>query len=336
MDIVKTYQQKVVESKEFIFILICLVAFLRLALFSYTDDLSVYSIPGNSVFGDLITTLFEKDSWLSFASATVFALSISFYCAYINIKHTLIRTKSYLVYSIVFIVLSSHTIFLGMNVLYIQALFFLLCIDILFGSYQQKRIANRAFTIGFIFAVSSLFSFYFLFYIIVFWIGFIFMRNLSFKNFLASLLGIISIYWLIFFYYLWLKDLNSYIALFTSVTSGFEFNSLTELLTLNQYITAIINISFLIIVISYYQFYSYLDKIRVRSMIYFLNLIAIIAILSCIFLNLGSITDLYVYSICYSFILAHFYSVANKKWQVILFCIFLIFTIISSIIMSLN
>lgn len=336
MDIVRYYQQNIVESKKFIFIFIFLAILLRIALFTYIDDFSIYPYISNSVLGDLIVPFWKTDSWLSFILATTFALGISFYCAYINVKHTLIRVRSYLVYTIVFFVLSTHAAFLVMNMQYVSTLFFLLCIDILFGTYQQKKIANKAFSIGFVLAASSLFSFYFLFYIILFWVGFVFMRNFSIKAFIASLLGIVSIYWLILFYYLWQKDLDSYLSLFASIATAFEFGYFFKMLSKNECIVLGINVLFLLIAVSYYQLYSFLDKIRVRVMIYYLDVLAICSILSCSFVNLDPVVDLYIYAISYSLILAHFYSVAEEKWQVYLFYIFLASILIGAILISQN
>ena len=336
VDIVRSYQRNIVESKNFIFISTFLAILLRIALFTYIDDFSIYPYISNSVLGNFIYPYFNNDSWVSFVLATAFALGISFYCAYLNLKYTLIRVKSYLVYSIVFWVFSSHVAFLVMNLHYVAILFFLVCLDILFSSYQLKDISAKAFAIGFILAIASLFSFYFLFYLMLFWVGFLFMRNFSLKVFLASLLGIISIYWLVLFFYLWFKSLDDYLALFSSVATAFEFGYFFKLLSANECIVLGINVLFLIVAIFYNQVYSYKDKIRIRVMIYFLDVLVISTMLSCSFINLDPVVDLYIYAICYSLILAHFFSVAEEKWQVYLFYIFLTSILASSVLISQN
>lgn len=336
MDIIKSYQRYIVKSKNFIFIAVFLTILLRLALFVYIDDFSIYPYISNSVLGGYIYPYLQNDTWLSFLLATIFALAITFYCAYINLKYSLIREKSYLIYPIVFLVLSSHAAFLVMNLHYVAILLFIFCLDILFSSYQLKQIADKAFSIGFVLAISSFFSFYFLFYIILFWIGFVFMSNFSVKAFLSSLLGIVSVYWLVFFVCLWQNNTDAYISLFASVATAFEFGYFFKLLSVNECIVLGINMIFLFIVIIYNQIYSYKDKIRVRNMIYFLDVLAVSTILSCSFINLDPVVDLYIYAISYSFLLAHFFSVAETKLQVTLFYIFLASVLIGAVLISQN
>lgn len=327
MDIVTSYQRKVVTSKNFIFISVIVAILIRIALFVFTNDFSSYAYRDSSPLSTFISTFITPNLVLSLVLSIIFTALIALYLSYLNVKYNLIRVRSYLVYSITFLVFSAHPLFLLMSSQYIEVLLFIFCIDVLFSSYQLPLVSNKAYSIGFILAIASLFSIYILFYLILFWIGFFLMRSFNFKSFIASVLGVITIYWFVFSYYLWQKSLQEFIQIFTniSVELGYYFKTLqfAENLALG------LSLLFLIIAIFNNLAYAHDDKIKVRAKIAFLDLTVVCSLISCSLINLDQAVDIYIYGVCYSILISHFFAVRVYKWKVYLFFLFIASLLIS-------
>ncbi len=203
MDAIKLYKRNIVENKNLVLFSILLTIVIRLVIFYFTDaTLHNEHIGGGYLWTGALTDFLSRGT-ISFTISTLFVFIISFYASQLNAKHGLIRNRTYLIYIFGSLILSSHPVFIYMTPYYISTLAFLICTDLLYSSYQDKTGSRNAYAIGFVIGVSSLFSFYFLMYLPLFWIGFSLMRIFKFKNFIISILGVATIYWLTFVFFLW-------------------------------------------------------------------------------------------------------------------------------------
>lgn len=321
MDIVRSFKRGVVESKNLIFVSIILSCLLRLGLlFSVADYTPEYSGAGYLWTGLWVQLLSDKfiSSALSFASA----IGLGVYLGQINARYALIRTRTYMVPALVIILFSLHPVFLFMTPQYIGLMSVLLSIYILLSTYHDPNSSGKAFSIGFVLAVGSLFSFYTITFIPIFLIGLSMMRCFRFKVVIAVILGVASIYWLTFFVFLALNDIDSFVKPFLSLYPILKL-SFDESLLINLYYLILASLLGLLLFF-YYQANSFHDKIRIRTNMMFFYLCFGLSILSCWFILYDQQLDVYLVVTSGALLLSHFLSLAVVRWKVLLFYLLVI------------
>lgn len=323
MDAIRQYKKSIVENKNLVLFSILLTLLIRFVIFYFSKDITNNDSIGSGYLWSGISSLLLANKTISFIVSTFFVFAISFYASQLNAKHGLIRNRTYLLYVFGSLIFSSHPVFIYMTHYYVSALAFLICIDILFSSYQDKTGAKNAYAIGFILGISSLFSFYVLMYLPLFFIGFRMMRIFNFKTFIISLLGIATIYWLSFAFFFWQNNvagfLNPFEHLYPILNNALESTSFSG----ESLLTAIALILLIIISLDY-QTNSFRDKIRIRANIQFLHLASLFSILTFFFIIYDPTLNLYMLSCSISILLAHFFTLVEQKWKVITFYILIL------------
>lgn len=85
----------------------------------------------------------------------------------------------------------------------------------LLASYHDPEARDRAFNSTLLLSMGSLFWVHILWFIPVFWIGMYNFRNLTLRTFVASLLGILTVYWFVLGWCIWQEDLSAFTIPFT-------------------------------------------------------------------------------------------------------------------------
>jgi len=221
-----------------------------------------------------------------------------------------------------------------MNPQYISTLLILFAIDILFSTYLSFNASGRAYAIGFLLALASLFTFTTILYLPIFWIGFKYMRCFKFKTFVASLIGVLSVYWILLFFCLWLKDLDTFLAPFQTfypiLGNLYREIEYGEIVILGFFVVV------LVITMIDYISNSYHDKIQIRASLSFLYLLTFLSIFSFLFVIYNPLLNIFVFLLGSSMVLSHFFSLAELKWKVTLFYIFISLYLIVFIYLLLN
>lgn len=323
MDAIKLYKRNIVENKNLVLFSILLTIVIRLVIFYFTDaTLHNEHIGGGYLWTGALTDFLSRGT-ISFTISTLFVFIISFYASQLNAKHGLIRNRTYLIYIFGSLILSSHPVFIYMTPYYISTLAFLICTDLLYSSYQDKTGSRNAYAIGFVIGVSSLFSFYFLMYLPLFWIGFSLMRIFKFKNFIISILGVATIYWLTFVFFLWQNNIAGFLSPFEHLYP-FLNNSIETIPLMGEGLLVVIAFALLITISLDYQANSFRDKIRIRANIQFLHITSLFSIIAFFFIILDPTLNLYILSCSITILLAHFFTLAEQKWKIIIFYILIL------------
>ncbi|PXV67417.1 hypothetical protein CLV62_10390 [Dysgonomonas alginatilytica] len=323
MDAIRQYKKSIVENKNLVLFSIILTFLIRFIIFYLVKE-----APGNENIGTgylwtgILTQLLSNGT-ISFIVSTFFVFSISFYASQLNAKHGLIRNRTYLLYVFGSLIFSSHPVFIYMTHYYVSAFAFLICVDILYSSYQDKSGGRNAYALGFVLGISSLFSFFTLMYLPLFWMGFRMMRIFNFKTFIISILGIATIYWLSFAFFLWQNNIAGFLEpfnhLYPILNGSIENTSFT-----GESLLVAIALILLIIISLDYQTNSFRDKIRIRANIQFLHLASLFSILTFFFIIFDPTLNLYMISCSMSILLAHFFTLVEQKWKVITFYILIL------------
>lgn len=319
MDIIKAFKRNVVENKSVIFISFIVVFLIRLYIFYASDDTGTYPFLEGFLWTDFISRLFEN-SFVSFIAGFIFTICITLYCSYINTKYKLIRDRSFLIYIFLPLLLSIHPSFIYMHPQWISCFFVLLSFDALFSSYQYTNASGDAYRIGFFIGLGSLFSFSTIIYIPLFWFGFSYMRTLNLRTCISSILGLVTVLWLILFYFLWKRSFDEFILPFEQLYPIFH----NPFSLLHSSGIAVIAISVLLLIILFvnYASNSHHDKVQTRAYLSYLFIMTAFSFTACIFIRYDLFLNAYISIICGSFLLSHFFSLADQKWKVYLFYIF--------------
>lgn len=313
----KSYKKNIAENRNFAYISVIIFIFLRLGAYFHTPMQASYN--DGLLWNYLSPFLSNKE--VAFILGVLLTIAAGLYVAHINEKYALIRGRTSLPFILSIFAMGCTPNLAYASPAYLGLASILICIDILFSSFQQPQAAREASKIGVILALGSLFAPTLVIYIPIFWIGFFTMRSFSFKVFLSSIFGIAMVYWCVFFvnYAYAPNELNAIVDLLKN------FRSVSFLqMDIAETIILAVNVMIMGIAILYNYLNSFKDKTRIRASISFLNFITAFSVLAFTFLTAHSIVSLLTCMSIGSLILAHIFALAEKKWIVYLF----IFTII--------
>ena len=182
----------------------------------------------------------------------------------LNNQHTLIRTYSRML-SCSYLVLSvaALPLFVQLDACIVQ-LCFALTYLFMFRAYQDKSAISSVFNAFFFIGVASIWFVQILFLLPIWWIILRFyVMGMGWRTFWASLLAVITPYWFVGGYYVYLHDVDTLIHHFSSITDFvplFDFQSISSLNLLTLCFICALGI----IGMLHFLLNSSKDKIRIR------------------------------------------------------------------------
>jgi hypothetical protein len=284
------------------------------------------ALPISVVYGIMVwlmAGLIQEQWWIQFCC---FAISV-YLMAELNNQNLLIRIFSRMV-SCVYIVLICTATFLFPSVLSaVMQLCTVASLFLLFHTYQDKQAAGYTYYAFLCIGLASCVDIRVLYYMPAFWLLMAwFVYSLSWRTFLASLLGLITPYWFILPWAVYHGELNVWVAHFAKL---FDISTIT-LLNVSQ-----IHFLGLLVVLGlmggiHFYITSYLDKIRVRQLYYSFILLTVYSTLV-VFLQpkcYDMVTGIMIISV--SPLLAHFIALTHTRLSNI------VFLVISVVILTLT
>jgi hypothetical protein len=199
-----------------------------------------------------------------------------------------------------------------------------LSIDILFGSYHQAKASRQAFNIGFALSITGFVFPGLLLYLIIFWIGFTYMRSFGFKAFLASLFAVGMIYWLRFSYLAYTQKPDNIIEKLMQGWDNFYVSRILPVEKTETFVLSAIYVFAVLVVIFNGYVHRFDDKMQVRTNFLFLKYLLLFAVILHLFLFYYTSINLIIALVISGFILSHFFALAGKKWKVYFFILLLI------------
>lgn len=224
----------------------------------------------------LLAGLVQEQWWIQFFC---FALA-SFLMVELNRVNVLIRIYSRMV-SVAFIVLSSAAVFLFPSIVgAVVQLFFIASLAALYNCYQDKDSPGWTFYAFLCIGIASLADIHVLFFVPIFWLMMVtIVYSLSWRTFIASLLGVLTPYWFWMAWTLWHDNGNpTFILQHLSDLVSFQVPYDQELTTAQLLLFALVTVLGLTGSIHFLRT-SYLDKIRTRQLYYSFFIIGISAMI---------------------------------------------------------
>lgn len=335
--LLKSYRNHIVEGKRFVSLVVLFAILIRIAYYFLSNNHDDYLFQDEGYIWVVISPFFQN-LLVSLVASFISLVIIAMLAYTINVKYTLIRRKTVLPITISILLFNCHPSFLHMNPYYIATICILLGISSLFGAYGSDKCQVNALKVSFVISFGALFVPSLLFFIPIFWIGLIMLRCFNFGSILASFFSIFIVYLPVFTYQLLFAD-DTF--LFLESYTSFQFDRLLYIPFMHydrmQYIFSGFTIMMLSIVMINSYLIKYKDKIRVRSLISFLNLLAIFSLLFSLFININYYIGIYVFFIAATFLFSHLFAVSESKWYMYLFqvmgCIFIVFCFFTYIVL---
>ena len=210
----------------------------------------------------------------------------------------------------------------------IVALIFIVCLILTLRSYHNDKSQTASFYVALIFTAGSVFCWTpFLFFIPLFWIGFYWLRAFNRKSFLASLIGIFTVYLFLTAWCLYLNDWDLLEANFLSIGNFFEVRWIE--LPWIDWLLFVAVVALLVVVAIKIFVSGFSEKVRTSLIFQFFYFITIaLFILSCLFFS-EMYHVLLIFDMIISYVIGYYFATSeNNKWATYL----LLFTILSFII----
>jgi hypothetical protein len=278
-----------------------------------------HSIPVKTDFGLFTNVLAPliQNNYVKYGIDGGFLVLFAFLLNHADTRFSINRIRTSLPFFISGIILVTNNQLLGNWGESLSALLILIAISSLFSSYQAPRAEKHAFDISLLLSFASLFWIKSVFLLPVFWIGMYMMKTLSFRSFLASIIGILTPYWFAFFYFAYYND---YTPLLNYLQTGIDFHliNFTEV-KLFTWIHLGITILTTMFAIGHCMFSSYNDKIRSQTFLNFLFFILFCtyALIVVDFQHSGSI--IYLNYLISTFLISYLYASEKGRFSNFLF-----------------
>lgn len=286
---------------------------------------SRHTLPITMIYGIgiwLLAGLVNSGWWMQFVcfAASVYAM------IHLNNANLMIRIYSRSV-SAAYILLTCAAVWLFPSIhgAVIQ-LGTILVLALLFSCYQNKETQGRTFYMFAIMSIISMLEPHYLLYIPIIWLLMaITMYSMCFRNFIASIIGLITPYWL---YAGWQllnnpEDPSKALDIFSRF-SEMPWSTYYQAITEPQILYFVLLVVLFMIGAVHFWITSYMDKIRVRQIYTSLILLTLYTILLLALQPHMFDVLIYMMTIAVSPIIAHFVSLTHTRMSNILFMVMMV------------
>lgn len=225
----------------------------------------------------------------------------------------IIREKTYMPPLLYILFLSTNPSFFPFKSTSIGVFCLILALYQLFVSYHNPMSVGRAFNAALFIGIGSLLWVHILWFLPLFWLGMFNFKSLSLRTFLASLMGICTVYWFLLGWCLLRGDFSAFTIPFTAFAKISLFDMMGGR-TIDWVIIILIGLFVLTASINIVT-HEHEENIRTRQYLYFLISFFIVAF--ALFFLYESSSDEYFCVACVpaSLLIAHMFAVRKgKKW----------------------
>jgi len=138
----------------------------------------------------------------------------------------------------------------------------------LFNSYQLPEAAGKLFNAGVFIGIAGLFVPQVLLFLPLLWIGMYQFRSLKYKSFMASLIGVLIIYWFVLAWCVWKHDFSMFTSLYSSLAS---LNVFSISAFFRIYLIGFAGVLLLLVMAFFHiKMNAFNNSVRIRQMLSFL------------------------------------------------------------------
>lgn len=234
-----------------------------------------------------------------------------------NYALVLIREKTYFPLWLFILLLSTNPSFFPLKATSVGVFCMILAIYQLFTAYHDPFSTMKAFKTAFIIGLGSLLWVHILWFLPLFWIGMYNFRSLTPRTFVASLFGILTVFWFVFGWAVWKADFSVLTLPFASLMklsfAHFELNGWADW-------TSLIYTAFLVIIASVnILVHEHGDSLRSRQFLSFLMLFTLWSFFLFFIYEHSSEEFIHIAVVSVSTLIAHFFTTRRNKYTFWLF-----------------
>lgn len=223
----------------------------------------------------------------------------------------LIREKTLLPFLFYVLFISTNPDFLPLKSTSVGVFCLILAIYQLFTSYHDLQAKSNAYNAALLIGIGSLLWIHILWFIPLFWVGMYNFRTLNLRTFLASLLGVGTVYWFLLGWCIWFADFTPFTFPFATL---FRLNLLMPAgIGLVDWIGILLMASLTTISAINIITHEYEDTLRTRQFLSFLILMAICTFAMYFLYEQASEEFLETACIPASILIAHFFTVMRGR-----------------------
>ena len=228
-----------------------------------------------------------------------------------NYALMLIREKTLLPFLFFILLISTNPDFFPLKSTSLGVFCLIFAVYQLFTSYHDPESMGKAYNAALLIGVGSLLWIHILWFLPLFWYGMYRFRSLNVRTFMASFLGVSTVYWFVLGWCVWQKDFSPFIIPFTSL---FKIHFLQIKGTFIDWIGLIYVALITIIASINILAHEYEDNLRTRQ---FLSFVIVLAIWSFVlFFIYEQSSEEYLEMACVpsSILMAHFCTVVHNRY----------------------
>ena len=230
----------------------------------------------------------------------------------VNYALMLIREKTLLPFLFYALLTSTNPDFFPLKSTSVGVFCLILALYPLFTSYHDPDATDKAYNASLIISIGSLLWIHILWFLPLFWLGMYNFRTLNIRTFVASLFGILTVYWFVFGWCVWEWDFTAFTIPFTSL---FKIRFLAVLGTgIIDWIQIVLVAGLTIIASLNIVTHEYEDNLRTRQFLSFLIVMAIWSFGLFLIYEQSSEEFLEMACVPASILIAHFFTVNRGKY----------------------
>lgn len=223
----------------------------------------------------------------------------------------LIREKTLLPFLFYVLFISTNPDFLPLKSTSVGVFCLILAIYQLFTSYHDPQAKSNAYNAALLIGIGSLLWIHILWFIPLFWVGMYNFRTLNLRTFLASLLGVGTVYWFLLGWCIWFADFTPFTIPFATL---FRLNLLMPAgIGLVDWIGILLMAALTTVSAINIITHEYEDTLRTRQFLSFLILMAICTFAMYFLYEQASEEFLETACIPASILIAHFFTVMRGR-----------------------
>jgi len=229
-----------------------------------------------------------------------------------NYHMILLRRKTWLPL-LLFLFLNSTTYgYIPLRPVSIAFIFLLLSLIELFRGYQNGLSSAQAYKALMYLSIGGFFWTHLLWFILAFWYGMYHFRLLNSRNFVASLLGVFTTYWIMLGWCVWQRDFSLFTVIYQNLIAITPFFR-KEFLHVQLWISPLASLLMLLALTGYVRTHELDDGIRVRQFMAFLLALGRYLIVLLFFYHSENVNFLCIFYIPVSLLIAHLFFNASGR-----------------------
>ena len=220
--LVRNFKSFFVESRFISLVVSITVIALRFLMF-LKKGLPDFPVNSTGFIWPYIEPVFLENPFLSFLASTLCIFIISYLLSELNVRYGVIRMRTAMPFYVPLILFSVHPFFLRMTPDFPGLIFVLWSLFPLLASYQYHHSHRFAYQFSALIAIAGIFQIHALLIVPLWLIGLSAMGRINFRSFIASIFGIILVFWIVFVFYVSGDNITGFIDPFKGLTDIYDF-----------------------------------------------------------------------------------------------------------------